>query len=299
MLSIEEIKLTIDTLKKLKNEDFKEFIDLYLEKLEKLALQVDAYNDEQIKQYDKPLDWFEKDLNWRHNHRESIYSKLLNKQIESKIFAFAKTGAVSHLYNSLEIGPGYGRFSKMFLSWRINFFLDVLPQCESKIKKLFHPAQHKYIRFYTTEKTHCAKIPTQSCNFVFSWDTFTFFTQKHIRKYLIDLFRVILPGGYCFIHYADCHFEKDLHEAKRGYWNYNTKTEMRKIIDQCGYNIIEMDQFSPGANYAIFQKPGKDNPVVYKVIEPPADWKTIPIPPLDIPERIVPRTGKSKKYNKK
>ena len=118
MLSIEEIKLTIDTLKKLKNEDFKEFIDLYLEKLEKLALQVDAYNDEQIKQYDKPLDWFEKDLNWRHNHRESIYSKLLNKQIESKIFAFAKTGAVSHLYNSLEIGPGYGRFSKMFLSIR-------------------------------------------------------------------------------------------------------------------------------------------------------------------------------------
>ena len=60
-----------------------------------------------------------------------------------------------------------------------------------------------------------------------------------------------------------------------------------------------MDQFSPGANYAIFQKPGKDNPVLYKVIEPPADWKTIPIPPLDIPERIVPRTGKSKKYNKK
>ena len=111
----------------------------------------------------------------------------------------------------LEIGPGYGRFSRMFLSWRLNFYLDLLPQCESKIKKLFHPPQYKYIRFYTTDRTTCRDIPTNSCNFVFSWDTFTFFTQIHIERYLRDIHRVILPGGYCFIHYADCQFDFDLH----------------------------------------------------------------------------------------
>jgi len=31
--------------------------------------------------------------------------------------------------------------------------------------------------------------------------------------------------------------------------------------------VVEMNQFRPGASYAIFRKPGKQNPVVYKVSE--------------------------------
>jgi hypothetical protein len=42
---------------------------------------------------------------------------------------------------------------------------------------------------------------------------------------------------------------------------------MEKIIIEEGYEIVEMNQFRPGANYAIFQKPGKQNPAVYKVSE--------------------------------
>ena len=83
--------------------------------------------------------------------------------------------------------------------------------------------------------------------------------------------RIMLPGGYALIHYANCEFDKDLHEAKRGYWNYNTKTAMKKLIEDNGYKVIEMDQFRPGANYVVFQKPGKDNPVVYKVMDIPLE----------------------------
>jgi len=269
MLSIEEIKLTIDTLKKLKKEDFQHFLDEYLAKLEALAQKVDAYNLNQLTRYDKTPDWFKADLNWKHDRKDLVYDDLLYKMIQTKIFQFAKTGAKSHLYNSLEIGPGYGRYSKLFLSWRLNFFLELLPQCQSKIKKNFNPQHHKYLRFYKTDRTICPEIPTQSCSFVFSWDTFPFFTQDHIKQYLTDLYRCVLPGGYLFIQYADCHYDKDLHEAKRGYWNYNTKTAMKQMIEDTGYKVIEMDQFRPGANYAIFQKPGIDNPVVYKVLEIP------------------------------
>jgi hypothetical protein len=125
----------------------------------------------------------------------------------------------------------------------------------------------KYLKFFTTDSTECNDIPEGSCNFVFSWDTFVFFTQEHIRQYLRSLKRIVIPGGYLFIHYADCHFDKDLHESKRGYWNYNTKTAMTKIIKEEGYNVCEMSQFRPGANYAIFKKPGKQNPTVLDFYE--------------------------------
>jgi len=55
MLSIQEIKLTIETLKKFKAKDYEEFFRVYLEKLEQLALRVDAYNDSQILALIRPL----------------------------------------------------------------------------------------------------------------------------------------------------------------------------------------------------------------------------------------------------
>ena len=56
-----------------------------------------------------------------------------------------------------------------------------------------------------------------------------FFTKSHVQQYLHDIKRVLIPGGYCFIQYADCHYNVDLKEAKRGYWSYNTRTSMEKI----------------------------------------------------------------------
>ena len=260
MLSIEEIKLLKEKLQKLKGTDWEKFLGEQIQLLTDIELTVDANNKEQINRLDKTLDWLRRDLEQK---REIPINLLLYKSVQSKIFQFAKT----NIYNSLEIGPGNGNFSKEFRSWRINYFLDVLPELEAKIRRKFKPPHQKYLKFYLTKNTECSNIPQGSCNFVFSWDTFVFFTQEHIQQYLHDIKRVLIPGGYMLIQYADCHFDYDLHEAKRGYWNYNTKTVMKQMIQDEGYDIIEMSQFCPGANYFVCKKPGKQNPVLYKINE--------------------------------
>lgn len=262
MLSIEEIKLLIEKLEKLKNsKDLNKIIEENLKVLKDIEMVVDANNSREIDRLDKTLDWFRLDL--EHKKKTPNIDQWLYRMVQSKIFQFAKT----NLYNSLEIGPGNGVFSKEFRAWRNNYFIDVLVETERKIRKKFNPAHQKYIKFYTTDKTNCDNIPAESCNFIFSWDTFVFFTQEHITQYLRDMKRVLIDGGFCFIHYADCHYDLDLTHAKRGYWNYNTKTAMIKMIKDQGFEVVEMNQFKPGANYAIFRKPGKQNPVVYKVSE--------------------------------
>ena len=261
MLSIEEIKLLIEKLEKVKKEDLEELIDSNLKILKDIELAVDANNREAIDRIDKTQDWFKADL--RQKQQRPFVDADLQRMIQSKIFQFART----NIYNSLEIGPGDGMFSMDFRSWRLNFFLDVLLDREKVIRKKFNPRHHKYLKFYTTRNTECSNIPQNSCNLVFSWDTFVFFTQQHVQQYLHDIKRVLIPGGYCFLQYADCHYDIELDLAKRGYWNYNTKTAMTEMIKQEGYEVVEMNQFRPGANYAIFRKPGKQNPVVYKVSE--------------------------------
>ena len=262
MLSIEEIKLLIEKLEKLKDgNDFNTILEQNLKILKDLATAVDANNEQLIDRLDKTPEWFRKDLEYKSG--KPTINPLLYRLIQQKIFQFAKT----NVYNSLEIGPGNGMFSKEFRAWRQNFYLDLFPHLENKIRRRFNPGHQKYIKWFTTRKHECSNIPQASCNFVFSWDTFVFFTQNHITHYLHDIKRVMIPGGYCFIQYADCHYDHDLREAKRGYWNYNTKTAMTQIIQDEGYEVVEMNQFCPGANYAIFRKPGKLNPVVYKISE--------------------------------
>lgn len=261
MLSIEEIKLLKEKLKKLKGTDWEKFLSDQIKILEDLEIAVDANNSQVINRLDKTPEWFTKDLEQK--RISPIIDGGLYRTIQTKIFQFSK----SNLYNSLEIGPGNGMFSKEFRAWRRNFFLDITPAVERTVRRRFKPAAQKNLTFYTTDKTSCESVPTASCNFVFSWDTFVFFTQQHIEQYLTDINRILIPGGHVFIQYADCHYDVDLSLAKRGYWNYNTKTAMKDIIERTGYKLIEMNMFRQGQSYAIFQKPGKQNPVVYKISE--------------------------------
>jgi ubiquinone/menaquinone biosynthesis C-methylase UbiE len=261
MLSIEEIKLLIEKLEKVKKEDLQDLIDSNLKILKDVESAVDANNKEVIDRLDKTPEWFRQDLDQK--SKKNIVDPVTARQVQSKIFQFAKT----NIYNSLEIGPGNGMFSMDFRSWRLNYFLDILLDREKIIRKKFNPRHHKYLKFYTTRNTECSNIPQGSCNFVFSWDTFVFFTQQHVQQYLHDIKRVLIPGGYCFIQYADCHYDVELDLAKRGYWNYNTKTAMTQMIKDEGYEVVEINQFRPGASYEIFKNPGKQNPVVYKVSE--------------------------------
>ena len=62
MLSIEEIKLLIEKLEKVKKEDLQELIDSNLKILKDLALAVDANNTEVINRMDKTPEWFARDL---------------------------------------------------------------------------------------------------------------------------------------------------------------------------------------------------------------------------------------------
>ena len=144
MLSIEEIKLLIEKLERVKSADLQKLIDSNLKILKDLETAVDANNTEEIYKFNKPLNWFRKDLEQK--IKRPVVDPLLFNAIKTKINQFAKT----NMYNSLEIGPGNGMFHKSFLEWRLNYFLDVLPEIERRIRKLFPPQHQKYLKFYLT-----------------------------------------------------------------------------------------------------------------------------------------------------
>lgn len=269
MLSIQEIKLVIDKLNKLKDTDFQKNIEDSLNVFKEYYDTLELANRKEIESIDKTVAWYLEDLDWRARNNDKVQNDFITKQVQMKIGQFAKMGNI--LQNCLEIGPGYGKFTGMLRAWRLIFCVDVIEKCKSKILEPFPRKQQNLIRFYTTNRCSCPDIPTGSVHFVFSWDTFTFFTQKHIHEYLEEIKRVMIPGAYGFLHYADCNYDQDLAEAKRGYWNYNTKEKMTELVRLNGFEVLETEQFMPKANYIIFKKPGNQNQVVYQISEIPLD----------------------------
>ncbi len=137
---------------------------------------------------------------------------------------------------------------------------------EKHIRKKFPSKHHKYLKFYMTRNTECSNIPQGSCNFVFSWDTFVFFTQQHVQQYLHDIKRVMIPGGYCFIQYADCHYDQEL-DLPRGVTG--TTTQNCHDTDDQGRRLrgCRNESIQAWCQLCHISKPGKQNPVVYKFLK--------------------------------
>ena len=110
--------------------------------LKDLEFAVDANNKEVIDRLDKTPEWYLEDLNQK--KEKPVVDGLLYNLIQTKIRQFSK----SSIYNSLEIGPGTGMFSKDFRSWYRNYFLDILPDLEPKIRRRFPPLHQKHLRFF-------------------------------------------------------------------------------------------------------------------------------------------------------
>jgi|TARA_R110001592_G_scaffold4838_1_gene26891 hypothetical protein len=261
MVTIEEIKLLIEKFEKIKKSDFEQLINSHLDDLKNIKEMIERKDRETGTMTIKGPAWFRTDLLEK---KDNARDEILYHAIKDKLNHFAKTNK----YNSLEIGPGRGQFSTLFYAWKKQFFLDLLPEYQKKLRRVFNPLhERRYVKYFTTDGHHCADVPVNSVNFIFSWDTFVFFTEDQIDQYLSNMNQVLIPGGYVMIQYADCHYDQDLNQSKRGYWGYNNKSIMEKLILKNGYSVIEMDQFKPGLNYAIFKKPGNENPVVYKLSE--------------------------------
>jgi ubiquinone/menaquinone biosynthesis C-methylase UbiE len=263
MLSVEEIKLLVEKLEKIKSTDFEHLIDNNLQLLKNLQKYLDDSNEHLKLMETKNMQWFGADLEYK--KERPVVTPLLAKTIQSKIWQFAKTNK----YSCLEIGPGNGQFSMDFRAWKSNYFIDIIPGYSKSILKRFPKPHHKYLHFLQTNVngSDISQIPQGSCNFVFSWDTFVFLSMTNIQQYLHEISRILIPGGFVFVQYADCHYDYDLEQAKRSYWQYNTKYNMSNIIKEEGYKIIEMHQFCPGANYAIFQKDGNKKTLSHKMSE--------------------------------
>jgi SAM-dependent methyltransferase len=102
--------------------------------------------------------------------------------------------------NILEIAPGFGRMTQYLsiLAEELTV-VDLNPTCIENTKKLLGHHVHEY---FVNDGKSLSDVKSSSKDFVFSYDSFVHMHANVIEEYVKEIARVLVPGGYGFIHHS-------------------------------------------------------------------------------------------------
>lgn len=146
-----------------------------------------------------------------------------------------------------EIAPGFGRMTQ-FLSILASELLvvDLNPLCIEKTKEKLG---HHVLAYFVNDGKSLDKIRDNSQDLVFSWDSFVHMHQNVVEEYIKEIYRVLKPGGYAYIHHAWMYSEEDLSFKNVGGRAVMNPDLFKSMVEKHNMEIV-------------FQNPIKFNPVI-------------------------------------
>jgi phospholipid N-methyltransferase len=136
-------------------------------------------------------------------------------------------------HEAVEIGPGGGRWTRYLLSFRRLYAVDCHQDLLDELQKSFKTPNLTLIR---NSGTDFPGIPPNSIDFVFSFGVFVHLEQDTIIAYLQALYPIVTDRATIVIQYSDK--TKEAAKSNPGFGN-NTPHDMRRIVAQTGYTILE------------------------------------------------------------
>ena len=139
--------------------------------------------------------------------REDIWKS--NGHEWSKSFGDTENLWNKHIFDSikdfrgkkiLEIAPGFGRITQ-FLSILAQELI-VVDLNELCIQKTKEKLGHHVLAYFINDGKSFPKVRNNSQDLVFSWDSFVHMHANVTEEYIKEIFRVLKPGGQCFIHHS-------------------------------------------------------------------------------------------------
>jgi ubiquinone/menaquinone biosynthesis C-methylase UbiE len=151
--------------------------------------------------------------------------------------------------NILEIAPGFGRCTQFLKELCDNLIVvDISEKCIQACQERFHDC--KNIEYYTNDGKSLDMIPSQSIDFIFSWDSLVHADKSVMEAYIEQFPRILKPGGFGFIHHSNLAEYIDKRTGKLIYENLHFRDETMdsslflKYSDASGLNCILQEKIN-------------------------------------------------------
>ncbi len=142
---------------------------------------------------------------------------------------------VNAKHNAIEIGPGGGRWTRYILGFGKLYVVDYYLELLKELKRNFNM---RNIIFIKNNGTDFPGIEEGSIDYLFSFGTFVHLDKHIIEAYLKNMKSIVKPGANIVIQYSDK--TKIMAQLNKGFSD-NTPDEMRQMVLNAGYKILEED----------------------------------------------------------
>lgn len=174
------------------------------------------------------------------------------KMIKSRIGSYTDCK-----YPALEIGPGDGTWTGSLVACDPLYLIDYNDEFLNSTKKKFSQNYQNRLRCYLTRGTGLYMLPLNQFGFVFSWNTFNYFSFNQLEHYLGEIWRVLRPGGACMFSYNNAERPLCAKRAEDQLMSFIPKSLLCETIKAHGFIDIKTEDVDSTISWVEFRKPGK------------------------------------------
>ncbi len=136
---------------------------------------------------------------------------------------------------AIEIGPGGGRWTRYLLGFKRLYVVDYYLTLLEQLQKNFRAPNMTFIR---NNGCDFPGVPEREIDYLFSFGVFVHLDADLIDAYLVNLRRVVKPGGNIVIQYSD---QTKAMAQKNPSFSVNDPEKMRRMVLNAGFKILEED----------------------------------------------------------
>jgi ubiquinone/menaquinone biosynthesis C-methylase UbiE len=109
---------------------------------------------------------------------------------------------ITNTSHVLEIGPGHGRWTKLYVDSVGHVSLvDLSPSCIEHCKNVFNSFGH--VDYFVNNGTTLKVIGDETMDFIWSYDVFVHIERQEFKSYMSEFARILKHGGIAVIHHKN------------------------------------------------------------------------------------------------
>lgn len=188
-------------------------------------------------------DWSKQGEEWTHHaSNPEEWKKML---LDKMMYNYIQPDSII-----LEIGCGAGRWSEYLQKIAKTLYLvDIAPRCIEICKERFKDIENIY---YHVVEDNLEFIPTNTINFVWSYDVFVHINPSDVVKYIQNISRILTSGGIAIIHHSD-----EKYQDRKGFRSKMTSQRFADYVKLSDMKMIEQNGRLPhmkGDVISVFMK---------------------------------------------
>lgn len=174
--------------------------------------------------------------------------------LKSRIFHY-----VDWRYPALEIGPGDGGFTETMVASDPLYVVDIHQEFLDSTKKIFN-------EFYATRRLRpylikndydLSMLPQNQMGFVLAWNLFNYFPLEAIKDYLLEIKKVMRPGGSMLFSYNNSERWQCAEMVENAFMCHTPKSMLIPLVESIGFIVSESHDYDPTVSWLEIQKPGE------------------------------------------